>query len=74
MIKAILIKPLDGFPAGAHREFDKHDFERLKDFGAVRAAPEAKAAPTVQNKMAEPPQNKAAPVADVQRSGTKKPA
>jgi hypothetical protein len=62
-IKAILIKPLDGEPAGAHREFSKTDFDRLKALGAVRALPqkEAKAAPTPSNKMASEVANKAAP-------------
>ncbi|WP_108397565.1 hypothetical protein [Devosia submarina] len=62
MIKAILIKPLDGQPEGTEREFDKHDFERLKALGAVREASgdtSAKAAPEAQNKMAPAVENKA---------------
>jgi len=38
MVKAILIKPLDGQLEGTEREFEKSDFERLKRSGAVRAA------------------------------------
>lgn len=60
MVKAILIKPLDGQPEGTEREFDKQDFERLMEMGAVRAAGEQKAAPAAQNKMAPAPANKAA--------------
>lgn len=37
MIKAILLKPLDGFPEGSEREFDKVDFEYLVGMRAVRA-------------------------------------
>lgn len=37
MIKAVLIKPLDGLPEGTEREFDKPDFERLVGMNAVRA-------------------------------------
>lgn len=61
MVKAILLKPLDGFPAGAEREFEKADFDRLKDMGAVRLASEGteKAAPKVANKAAPPVANKA---------------
>lgn len=67
MVKAILLKPLDGFPEGTEREFEKADFDRLKDMGAVReAGPQnaaegdgAKAAPPVANKMASAPLNKA---------------
>ena len=66
-VKAILTKPLDGFPEGEEREFEKADFDRLKAVGAVRAAPEPrkaadseKAAPAVENKMAPPVANKAA--------------
>lgn len=39
MIKAILLKPLDGDPVGTEREFDKLDFARLEAMHAVRAAP-----------------------------------
>lgn len=39
MIKAILLKPLDGDPIGSPREFDKLDFARLEAMHAVRAAP-----------------------------------
>lgn len=38
MIKAILTKPLDGMPEGTEREFDKVDFDRLRELGAVREA------------------------------------
>lgn len=60
MVKAILIKPLDGMPEGSEREFDKEDFARLEELGAVRKAAAEKAAPEAQNKMAPPVQNKAA--------------
>lgn len=59
-IKAVLLKPLDGFPEGAEREFDRDDFERLKSMGAVRA-PSVKAAPEPLNKNAPVVANKAAP-------------
>jgi hypothetical protein len=70
MVKAILLKPLDGFPEGTEREFEKEDFDRLKDMGAVRAASggsrttasdsgnSEKAAPAVDNKMAPRVENK----------------
>ena len=62
MVKAILIKPLDGLPEGTKRDFDKLDFERLKKLRAVRAAPaEAKATSAPLNQMAPAPINKAAP-------------
>lgn len=38
MIKATLIKPLDGDPEGTVREFSPADFERLVAKGAVRSA------------------------------------
>lgn len=71
-VKAILTKPLDGQPEGAEREFDKVDFDRLKEMGAVRAAGEAKAAPAPLNKAAPPVENKAA-AADVTRAAKSKP-
>lgn len=37
MVKAILLKPLDGDPEGSEREFDKVDFDRLEAMHAVRA-------------------------------------
>lgn len=61
MVKAILTKPLDGQPEGSEREFDKVDFDRLHEMGAVRAADEEagmKAAPPVLNKAAPAVQNK----------------
>ncbi len=58
MIKAILLKPLDGDPEGAVREFSKADFERLLAKGAIRAADRAKAAPPVANKKAPVVKNK----------------
>lgn len=67
MVNAILLKPLDGQPAGAEREFSQADFDRLKRLGAVRA--HTKSAPAVQNKMAPTVQNKAdAPAQDVTRA------
>lgn len=60
MIKAILLKPLDGDPEGSEREFSSDDFERLEAFGAVRKAGSAgeKQAPAVLNKKAPPVANK----------------
>lgn len=54
MVKAILIKPLDGHAAGTEREFSQVDFDHLKRLGAVKAAaPVAnKAEPPVLNKVA----------------------
>ena len=60
MVKAILTKPLDGMPEGAEREFSQADFDRLKRLGAVRRAPEKKAAEKPQNKRAPAVDNKAA--------------
>lgn len=59
-IKAILLKPLNGEPIGSEAEFEKADFDRLVDRGAVKAAP-AKTAPTPRKKAAQKPRNKAAP-------------
>lgn len=39
-VKAFLTKPLDGQPEGTVREFDKVDFDRLKQMGAVREVSE----------------------------------
>lgn len=60
MIKAILIKPLDGDPEGTEREFGPDDFERLEAFGAVRkgGSGSEKQAPGVANKKAPPVANK----------------
>ena len=61
MVKAILIKPLDGDPEGTQREFSKADFDRLLQLGALRKAPPAaKAAPAPLNKKAPAPANKGA--------------
>lgn len=57
MVKAVLIKPLDGLPPGTERDFSAEDFKRLEAFGAVRRA-EPKAAPAVKNKKAAPASNK----------------
>ncbi|MDR6757833.1 hypothetical protein J2Y48_003130 [Mycoplana sp. BE70] len=38
MVKAVLLKPLDGQPEGTEREFSKADFDRLKALNAVGAA------------------------------------
>lgn len=60
-VKAVLLKPLDGFREGDEREFDKVDFDRLIGLGAVRAASvrEEKAAEAPLNKMAVARLNKA---------------
>jgi hypothetical protein len=60
MPKAILIKPLDGDPAGTEREFSKTDYDRLRSRGAIRAAGpvERKMEPDVRNKMAPAVANK----------------
>lgn len=59
MIKAELLKPLDGDPEGTIREFDKPDFDRLVAYGAVRkAAAPPKAAKPAENKNAPPVANK----------------
>lgn len=59
MIKAELLKPLDGHPEGTVREFDKPDFDRLVAYGAVRkAAAPPKAARPAENKNAPPAANK----------------
>lgn len=58
MVKAVLIKPLDGLPPGTERDFSADDFKRLEAFGAVRRA-EPKAAPVTKNKKAPGVANKA---------------
>lgn len=62
MVKAKLLKPLDGHPEGAEREFSQGDFDRLKLRNAVEAIGDggAKVAPTVLNKKAPASANKAA--------------
>jgi len=60
MVKAILLKPLDGNPEGSTMEFSQADFDRLKERGAVKAAPAAKAEPAPENKAAKAPANKSA--------------
>lgn len=47
MIKAILLKPLDGDPEGSSREFDQTDFTRLEAMGAVRRAGLREDGPTI---------------------------
>lgn len=56
MVKAILLKPLDGREEGAEVEFFQIDFDRLKSLHAVRAAPISQ--PTPANKMQREPANK----------------
>lgn len=58
MVKAVLIKPLDGLPPGTERDFSAEDFKRLEAFGAVSRAA-TKAAPAVKNKNAPAVANKA---------------
>ena len=62
MVKAKLLKPLDGHPEGAEREFSQGDFDRLERRKAVVAVgiADAKAAPPVINKKAPAAANKAA--------------
>lgn len=60
MVRAKLIKPLDGDPEGSIREFDKADFHRLKDLHAVIEAPDEEAPPEGA-KQDDPPANKKAP-------------
>ncbi len=57
MVKAVLIKPLDGQPEGTECDFSAEDFKRLEAFGAVRRA-DVKAAPAVKNKKAPSASNK----------------
>lgn len=58
MVKALLIKPLDGHPEGSEREFNQADFDRLVSKGAIRAVVERKAAPKIKNKKAPDAPNK----------------
>ncbi len=64
MVKAILIKPLDGKPEGSPAEFSQVDFDRLKKLGAVKASPAGEVAekkePAQANKRAPAPKNKSA--------------
>ena len=60
MVKAILLKPLDGRAAGTTAEFSQADFDRLKARHAVKAAPAEKSEPAPSNKMDRAPANKAA--------------
>ncbi len=56
MIKAVLLKPLDGAPEGTEREFSEADYALLAAMGAVKALRSAPA-----NKMERALENKAAP-------------
>lgn len=59
MVKAILLRPLDGQEPGTTAEFSQADFDRLEKRGAVRAAT-AKAERALANKDAgAAPANKA---------------
>jgi len=58
IIKAKLLKPLDGRAVGEHVEFSQADFDRLFLRCAVEAVPAFKAAPPLTNKMAKTPANK----------------
>lgn len=68
MVKAILIKPLDGEPEGSEREFSQADFDRLKAKGAVRVSDEKKAAEAPLNKKAPEVANKSAKSAPKNKS------
>lgn len=59
MVKAILLKPLDGKPEGTEAEFSQADFDKLKRQNAVREAGSAKKAAAPENKMEAAPANKA---------------
>lgn len=59
MVEAILVKPLDGKPAGEKMDFSQADFDRLEKLGAVKAVGK-KAAPEPENKMKTAPANKGA--------------
>jgi len=52
MIKATLLKPLDGDPEGSEREFEKTDFDRLEAMGAVRRAGPREDGPTIAEYVA----------------------
>lgn len=70
MIKAKLLKPLDGQPEGSEAEFTNTDFETLERMGAVErvpdeaappeppSAPPASEAPAPDVKESEAPENK----------------
>ena len=62
MIKAKLLKPLDGHPIGSERDFTKAEFDKLEAQGAVKRAekPNNKAAKKPRNKAAAKPKNKSA--------------
>lgn len=66
MVKATLLKPLDGMAEGTEREFEQDDFNRLKAMGAVKEASGGgeKSAPPAENKAAPPVENKAAAPVD----------
>jgi hypothetical protein len=51
-VNAILLKPLDGFPVGAPRSFDKIDFDRLQTLQAVREAGEDDKKPSADDENA----------------------
>lgn len=61
-IKAELVKPLDGEPIGAEREFSEAEYKKLAAQGAVKRAakPQNKAAKKPANKTAPRPDNKSA--------------
>lgn len=61
MVKAKLLKPLNGQPEGSEIELSQGDFDRLWRRNAVAAVSdgEAKTAPPAANKKAPAPANKA---------------
>lgn len=54
MIKAKLLKPLDGRPEGAEIELDTVDFEALATMNAVERAGAAKTDAPLENKSGVP--------------------
>ncbi|KQT08520.1 hypothetical protein ASG40_11620 [Methylobacterium sp. Leaf399] len=69
MVKAVLLKPLDGLTEGSEHDFEQDDFNRLERLGAVRKVAVAKAAPPVLNKAAPPVANKSLDLGRTSRKG-----
>lgn len=65
MVKAVLLKPLDGRVIGTILELSQADFHHLMQRNAVKAAAQA------EDKAAPEPENKAAPAARNKRRSKK---
>lgn len=72
-VKVRLLKPLNGREIGSEAEYDKSQIKRLVGLGAVEVI-KIKAERPAQNKMDEPPLNKAGGADSSPPAGGGKPA